>query len=144
MWHLQLQHMAGGLARQSISGTGNQDSTLAVLLHFSKAHSLAEGLKGQLFSKPNKEFLMCRLLQKIWEKAKPLQKVTGHTGYSPTWDNYSYTELAKLQHGTRWCVYGVTHIKHIIIDGHLLPFAQLQARYGLPSAMLFFFFTIYN
>lgn len=84
--------MVGGLVVPSASGEETQNSTLSVMLHFSGAHALAEGLEAQLFTKPNKQYPMYRLLQKIQEKAKHLQKVMGYTCYSPIWNNHTYPD----------------------------------------------------
>ena len=73
----------------------------------------------------------------MWNKCKYIQQADGYTEYSPLWLNDTHTELAKLQIGTGWKPYGITHIKHVFRHGRLRPFADLRTEYGLSSSMLF-------
>lgn len=77
------QHPAGSLARLLLIGSG--------------AETIPMGLEAQMFHKSNKLTPTFTVIQKIWNKGRQLQEVTGFTEYSPIWGNFSYVELAKLK-----------------------------------------------
>lgn len=126
--------------RTSASGDETQDSTLSLMLYFSRASTHAKGLEVQLFSKPNKQYQTYMLIQKIWEKAKQLQRVI-NTSYSSFWNNHTYTGLAKLRHAAKWWVFRVTHLKHIFDNAHLLSNGRRPWRlYGYALLILTLYF----
>lgn len=74
-------------------------------------------------------------MQKIWNKVRQLQDITGFTGYSPIWDNKYYKELQSLTCAARWKSCCITHLVHIFSSGKLCSFLDLQAKFGLPQSM---------
>lgn len=119
-------------------------TTAQIALSFTHRDSISEGFESQAFRKPNKHFPTYNLIQKIWNKAKHMQRVTSFTKYSPIWHNTSYEELAKLQQGARWKHFGVTHLHHIFKDGALLSFCELQIVFASPMFMYYYYAQLHN
>ena len=113
-----------------------------LLRYTSGADTVIMGLEALQFAKSNKRFPTYALIQKIWNKARQLQEVEGFTRHSPIWKNQYYGELARLTCEERWRRFGVTHLVHIFSGGRLLPFTELQERFGLPQAMYFYYLQL--
>lgn len=104
-------------------------SSLAKLMLIgSGAESIPEGLEAQQFQRLNKQMPTYTLLQKVWNKAKPLQTVTGiqltsHSGET------THAELAKIEQGPRWHPMGIKHLRHVFHNGTLLVTYSLNMHY---------------
>lgn len=125
---------------QQLVGSMNRDppgSSAQLMLIGTGAETIPLGLEAQLFHKSNKLTPTLTLIQKVWNKGRQLQEVTGFTEYSPIWGNLSYVELAKLQQGPRWRSFGVILLSHIFSNGRLLTFSELQNKYNLPNNMYY-------
>lgn len=117
----QLQHLVGAMARSPAS------SSAKLLLTGAGGESIPEGLEAQRLQKPNKQMPTYTLIQKVWNKVKQLQHVTGYTAYSPIWENNSYEELAKIKQGPRWHPLGITHLRHIFLEWKTVVFRRLTS-----------------
>lgn len=81
-------------------------------------------------------------MQKVWNKVRQLQDVTGFTKYSPIWGNNYYNELKKLHYGAKWQQYGITLLSHIFENGKLCSFHILQTRFQLPRSMQLYYMQL--
>lgn len=104
---------------------------LWVLMQFSKAKTQAEALETHLFFKI--QWTISNIQAYSKNLAENQATAEGYIGYSPSWNYHICPELAKVQHTGRWRAYRVTHIRHIMENGQLQSFAQLQAWFSVPS-----------
>lgn len=109
----QLQHLIGMFPPSGEAQIRVQSFAHKLLLHTVGRGPVPMALEALAFAKPHKKYPTFSLIQKIWNKAKYIQNADGYTEYSPIWLNDTYTELAKLQNGTRWKQFGITHLKQI-------------------------------
>lgn len=58
------------------------------------------------------------------------------------WNNSAYPELAKIQYAPKWQAYGITHVRQVFTDNTLLTFSALQAKFGLPQQMHFYYLQL--
>lgn len=86
------------------------------------------------FSKSNKLHPTYVLMQKVWNTVRMMQGVQGFTKYSPIWDNNYFPEIAKLQYGTKWKQFGISHLSYIFQDERLRSFSE---TFRLTSTMHF-------
>ena len=103
---------------------------------------MIEGLEALWYAKSNKRFPTYVLMQKVWNKVRMMQGVTGYTKYSPIWDNLHYREIAKIPYGSRWKQHGISLMSHIVRAGRLRPFAELRADFQLPTSMHFYYLQL--
>lgn len=106
------------------------DPIRALMCYSTETSYVAMGLEVLAYAKSNKRFPTYILMQKVWNKIKQLQAVEGFTSYSPIWANGHYEELSSLECGARWRRHGVTHLKHIFVDGKML-FYYMQLHPGM-------------
>lgn len=123
----QLQHIAMAL-RPLTEREMNLLDLFTLLLSFTVGVGVADGLETLHFSR-SKNYPTYPPMQKIWNKVRMMQNVTGFTRYSPIWDNNYYHEVAKLQCGVKWRQYGIIHMPHIFSNGKLRPFSELQSTF---------------
>lgn len=88
----QRQHLIGAMTR-GMEREGNAfTSSELVILQTVKGESVPAALEALAFGKPDKLYLIYNLIQKIWNKMKYLQGVTGYTEFSLIWSNETYPE----------------------------------------------------
>lgn len=112
-------------------------SSARLLLVGTGADSIPEGLEEQAIQQSNKQKTTYALLQKVWNKSKQLQSVTGYIAYTPFWGNHTYAELAKIQQGLRWRAWGITLLFQVFHCERLLPFTDLHRRFTLLDSMFY-------
>lgn len=103
----QIQHFIGVMNRGVERGSTNCSSSQSLMLHTVKVESVPVALEALAFGKLHKIYPTYNLSQKIWNKTKYLQGVTGYTEFSLIWSIETYPEIAKLQYGALWKRYGV-------------------------------------
>lgn len=86
----QLQHITRAMLVSSTDVGGEVNSTVALMCLAARVDEVAIGLEALVFAKSNKQFPMYVLMQKVWNKTRQIQDVTGFTSYSPIWDNGHY------------------------------------------------------
>lgn len=89
------------------------------------------GLEVLSYSKSNKLFptYVNVIMQKIWNKVRQMQEVTGFARYSPIWDIAYYGEMKLLQYGAKWRQYGIMLLSHAFENGKLCSFTTLQSKF---------------
>lgn len=126
IWQHSLQHIARVLQADQVEVEGREDSTTVLMGHVTGTRDVDMGLEALAYAKINKQFPTFVLIQKIWNKTRQLQNVTGFTNYSPIWDNKYYPELLPLDSVPRWKKYRIARLKHIFCNSTLSPFADLH------------------
>ncbi len=89
------------------------------------------------------EFVMCNSL-KILKKIKFVLNLPGLSTHAPICQNPCFKlgtmDAAFLQ----WSDKGLTTVKDLYINNHFASFAQLQAKFGLPSSHFFRYLQVRN
>lgn len=136
----QLQHIWEGMLELG-PAVETLNSSLSIILHYTRSASLPEGLESQLLN-PTVSSPHIGECTKSGVRSNSCKRVPGFTKCSPIWNNTIYPELAKFTYAPKWGVYSITLMKHIFRAGKLLSFPSLLTLHGLPQSMYFYYFQL--
>lgn len=93
----QLQHLIGTIGMgNGLDGT-KCSSFMAVMSHTTQRGSIVLALEAQDFGILHERYPTYNLIQKVWNKTKYIQNVTGYTEFSPIQCNDTCMELVKYR-----------------------------------------------
>lgn len=80
---------------------------------------------------------------RVWKEARAVFcKPNCESPHTPLWVNSTLPHLYDILDPSYWAGWGITTLKHVIRDGHLMPFAELKRAYSLSNSSEFRFWQL--
>lgn len=127
----QLQHFAGWADATGMGATGR------LITQWSGRVLPCYVLESGGTSDTRRNCPTMALMYKVWDRGKEILGLKGCLRYTPLWKNPNLAELSKLHDFEGWCSKGVQTIEHILKDGTLKSFEQMQSDFGIPRTWFF-------
>lgn len=74
----------------------------------------------------------------VWQCARTIyRKSLNVSSHTPLWGNPMLPHLYTIQDPLLWTKRGITTLKHVMVDGKLMPFQKMRYLYSVPSSFKF-------